>query len=576
MELLILFAFIGGIVTILSPCILPILPVVLSGSVTGGKRRPFGVVTGFILSFTFFTLFLSAIVRATGLSADFMRNLAVVALILFGIALIVPKVQEWIEQLFSKMAGKVPQKKGASGFWGGTVVGLSLGLIWTPCVGPILASVITLALTESVSGAAVIITLAYAIGTALPMITIMYGGRALFKKVPWLLRNTSKIQQVFGVLMIVTAVGIFFNIDRSFQSYILEKFPNYGTGLISIEDNEAVQEQLDSLEKDKDNDNKATGEDYMLKDNFGDAPELISGGEWINIKAPLTLASLQGKVVLVDFWTYSCVNCIRTLPYITQWHSKYNDSGLVIIGVHTPEFEFEKDPNNVRKAIEDFGIKYPVMQDNDFATWKAYSNRYWPAKYLIDHNGKIRYTHFGEGKYDETEAAIQQLLKEAGEKDVTGTNIDNPSYKIFSQTPELYLGYARISNLVSPELINRNDVKRYSSPGSMQLNSFAYDGLWIVTEEYANPQASSSLVLRFSAKDVYLVIRSKEGTSTVKVKLDGQVVTDTSAGDDVIDGVVSVDDNRLYHLVHLEEPGEHILTLEFDSNKLELYAFTFG
>lgn len=249
MALLVLFAFIGGVVTILSPCILPILPVILSGSVTGGKRRPFGVITGFVLSFTFFTLFLTAIVRVTGLSADFLRNLAVIVLILFGLTLVIPKAQVWIERLFTKFASKAPQQKESTGFKGGFLVGLTLGLIWTPCVGPILASVISLALSEAVTGAAVFITLAYALGTALPMLVIIYGGRQLLHKVPWLMRNTAKIQIAFGILMIIVAIGIFFNVDRNFQTYILEKLPNYGASLTSVEDNETVQKELEKLQE---------------------------------------------------------------------------------------------------------------------------------------------------------------------------------------------------------------------------------------------------------------------------------------------------------------------------------------
>lgn len=257
MLILILFAFIGGIVTILSPCILPILPVVLSGSVGGGKQKPLGIVTGFVGSFTFFTLFLSTIVQATGLSADALRNVSVIIILFFGISLLIPKVQVWIEQAFSKLANKIPKAKASgSGFVDGLLVGLSLGLIWTPCVGPILASVISLALTGSVNGAAAIITFAYALGTAIPMLAITYGGRQLLNKVPWLLQNTANIQKIFGVLMIITAIAIFFNVDRQFQTYILEVFPEYGDGLTSLEDNDLVQQQLDALQEEDESSTK--------------------------------------------------------------------------------------------------------------------------------------------------------------------------------------------------------------------------------------------------------------------------------------------------------------------------------
>ena len=234
MLLLMLFAFIAGVVTILSPCILPILPIVLSGSLAGGRKRPFGVVAGFIGSFTFFTLALTAIVKATGLSSDALRTVAVVVIFLFGLSLIIPQTQLFLEKLFTKLSGITPKNENRDGFFGGVLVGLSLGLIWAPCVGPILASVITLAVTSQVNFASVFITFAYALGSGLPMLAITLGGRQLLQRVPWLLNNTAKIQQVFGVLMMVVALGIYFNIDRQFQAYVLQKFPQYGAGLTSI------------------------------------------------------------------------------------------------------------------------------------------------------------------------------------------------------------------------------------------------------------------------------------------------------------------------------------------------------
>jgi cytochrome c biogenesis protein CcdA len=285
MLLLIGFAFLAGVVTILSPCILPVLPIVLSGSVATGKRRPLGIVTGFILSFTFFTLFLSAIVKATGLSADALRTFAVVVIFLLGVSMLVPQFQVLLEKVFSKMTSFLPQSSHSTGFGGGLVTGITLGLIWTPCVGPILASVISLALTGSVNGGAVLITLAYALGTALPMLGILYGGRGLLHRVPWLLRNAGKLQKAFGVLMILTAIGIHFNIDRKFQTFLLETFPGYGAGLTQFEDNEAVREQLDALQ-----DEEASGAEEEKEDG---APELVPGGDWLHTE-PLTLESLRG------------------------------------------------------------------------------------------------------------------------------------------------------------------------------------------------------------------------------------------------------------------------------------------
>jgi cytochrome c biogenesis protein CcdA/thiol-disulfide isomerase/thioredoxin len=505
MILLVFFAFIAGLVTILSPCILPVLPIVLGSATSGGKKRPVGIITGFIFSFTFFTLSLSYIVKATGLPSDSLRIIAIILVGLFGFSMLVPSAQIQMEKMFSILSGFLPKNTTDSGFIGGVVVGLCLGLLWTPCVGPILASVITLAATSSVNFTTIIITLAYSIGTAIPMFAIMYGGKSLL-----LLKNSASIQKIFGVLMILTAIAMYFNVDRTFQTYILEKFPNYGAGLTKFEDIA-----------------------FRNKSFTSTTPDFIAGGEWINSK-PLTISELRGKVILVDFWTYTCINCIRTLPYIKAWNEKYKDKGLVIVGVHTPEFEFEKEAKNVKKAIKDFGITYPVMQDNDYATWNAYNNHYWPAHYLIDKNGVIRDTHFGEGNYDETEKHIQELLN-------VSMPIHNATYYVSAETPETYLGSAR-------------DGGGYTLAGN-----------WTKSPEYALPQMDATLTFLYEAANVYLVMRPKDKSGRVEVYLDGKLLQ-----------TITVDSEKLYTLISLPTPGQHELQLKFLDNNLELYAFTFG
>ena len=575
MLLLVIFAFIAGIITILSPCILPILPIVLSGSVGDGKSKPFGIVIGFVLSFTFFTLFLATIVRATGIPADALRSVSIAIMFIFGLSLLVPQFQVLMEKLFSKLSGRFAAQGRREGFGGGVLIGLSLGLVWTPCVGPILASVITLAATSSVSFAAFFITFSYALGTAIPMFAVMYGGRSLLQKVPWLLPNAGKIQKAFGVLMILTAVGIFFNIDRKFQTYILEKFPQYGTGLTAFEDNKLVDDALKGLTG-KDTPKGAIGKPMFDAVSKGpQAPELIPGGEWFNTK-PLKIAELKGKVVLVDFWTYTCINCIRTLPYLKSWHEKYADKGLVIIGVHTPEFAFEREAKNVKKAIEDFAIKYPVMQDNEYATWQAYDNNYWPAKYLIDKDGYIRYTHFGEGEYDTTEKKIQELLQEAG-KTVT-EKIENKEEAIAYRdlSPETYLGSQRMLYL-EPGGKAGIGTQIFIPSENVSKNHFSLGGTWNIREEEAVSGSKASLVYQFNAKQVFLVMRPpKSGAGRVKVFLDGKLISSKDAGVDVKDGVVTVDTDRLYRLVKLPDVSEHTLRLEFETSGIEAYAFTFG
>lgn len=567
MIILLLFSFIGGVVTILSPCILPILPIILSSSVDTGKSRPYGIVMGFIGSFTFFTLFLTTIVQSTGISANSLRYFSVIVIALFGVSLVLPQAQKFIEIAFSKIQSKLNfNNSNKTGFGGGILIGLSLGLLWTPCVGPILASVISLALTGNVTSSAALITLAYSIGTAIPMFLIIRGGQQALKKTPWLLKNTHNIQRIFGVIMILTAIAISLNWDRSFQSYILQKFPQYGTGLTAIEDNEIVKNALESFGT---SDNEMIGKpmnEIMDEDSYPNAPEIIPGGELFNYdkdSISITELNAENKVVLVDFWTYSCINCIRTLPYLKNWHEKYHDEGLVIIGVHSPEFEFEKSADNLSKAIADFEIEYPVVQDNNFATWRAYSNRYWPAKYLIDTDGNIRYTHFGEGEYDETEQMIQMLLKESG-KQVTKT-ISNASYTTTQKrTPEIYLGYARMVGFAGNESV-RPDIKfLYTNPESISLHKFAFIGNATVKSDYTVLSENSSIKLNFYARDVFAVLKNVMD-SRVDVYLDGAHIQ-----------TIEVKEDKLYQLIELDNPGEHILEMIIKDGDVEIYSFTFG
>ncbi len=574
MIVLIGFAFLAGIVTILSPCILPILPIILSSSVdSSGKRRPFGVVVGFVASFTFFTLFLSTIVHLSGVPANVLRLLSIVTLAVFGLSLVIPQVQLWVERLFSNLTRFAPNGQKQKGFWGGWVIGLSLGLLWTPCVGPILASVISLALSGTVTAEAVVITFAYALGTAIPMFVIMQTGSTVLQKVPWLVRNTPNIQKAFGVLMIITAIGIFFNIDRTVQTFVLNTFPQYGVGLTAIEENQTVQQNLKKINQ-VPVDEKLIGRPMseLTEPKGMPAPQIIAGGEWFNSQ-PLKLADLKGKVVLIDFWTYSCINCQRTFPYLRTWWQKYRDQGLVIIGVHAPEFEFEKNKDNLAKAIHDFQLTYPIIQDNNFATWKAYKNLYWPAKYFIDKDGFIRYTHFGEGGYDDSERVIQQLLAEAGATS-SAQPIHNPVYQTYDSTPETYLGYSRMENFGSVEMVKKDTKASYSLSPQLQNNFFALQGEWAVMPEYVVPAQGAKLYLNFESKEVFLVARPKNSQSTkIKVYLDDK---QQYFGADNTNGEVTVNSDKLYKLINLPSPGQHLLRLEFEDDNVELYAFTFG
>jgi cytochrome c biogenesis protein CcdA/thiol-disulfide isomerase/thioredoxin len=599
MIVLLGFAFLSGVITILSPCILPVLPIVLSGGVGGGKARPFGVLAGFVVSFTAFTLALSAIVQALGIPVDALRIVAVVLIIAFGVVMLVPWLRDRFEMLTSRIgrrSASAPDTQRRNGFWSGVVVGLSLGLIWTPCVGPIMASVISLALTQHVDGGSVFITLAYTLGTSIPMLGVMLGGRALLNKVPALTRNAGRIQKVFGALMIVIGVAIGLGWDRQFQTFVLRALPGYGTGLTAIEKTAPVQSALKARVPSSVNAMRKAGsaagvfqapevapENATLGD-YGAAPAFLANGTWFNTEGlsaapgqtaqggsmPLTLESLRGKVVVVDFWTYSCVNCVRTLPYLRAWYDAYRNKGLVIVGVHTPEFEFEKSSANVARAIHELGVTWPVVQDNDYLQWSTYANQYWPAHYFIDAKGRVRYFHFGEGEYDVSEKVIQALLKEAGAN--VGGIVSQPDTVIETQTPETYLGYDRgkgFASAISPVADAPAEYTPARQPANGEWN---LTGTWTITPQYVLPAASGTLQLGFNARNVFLVVEPVDGSGSISVFVDDKPGADTI---DVKKGAVAPGESRMYQLVGLASAGPHLLRLEV-KGKLRLFAFTFG
>jgi cytochrome c biogenesis protein CcdA/thiol-disulfide isomerase/thioredoxin len=550
MLLLIGFAFLAGVVTVLSPCILPVLPVVLSGGISGGKARPWGVITGFIASFTVFTLTLSSLVQALGLNPDLLRWVSAGLIAVFGVVLVVPAFKDaflaWTTRMVSRGSTSVRPGKPAGGYWSGLVLGLGLGVVWTPCVGPIMASVITLALSSSVDASSIFITLAYTLGTAIPLFLVMNGGRALLQRVPWLTRHSSGIQRGFGVLMLATAIALFTGADRLFSSWILQVFPSYGSGLTAIENQDAVKNELSKRMP-------------TAKVSLAD-PLTLGQGAWIN-SDPLTLSSLKGKVVLVDFWTYSCVNCVRTLPYLRDWYSKYQDKGLVIVGVHSPEFAFERSEANVRQAAKDLKVTWPIVQDNAFGIWNAYQNQYWPAHYLYDRDGKLIETHFGEGNYAETEAAIAKALGTT----VAASSVNAVPITEGVKTPETYLGYGRGQRFASPENVKTDALSSYSIPPTLPADKWAFGGNWTITTSYSQTQ-KGSLELQYQGARVYLVMGPVEGQANpmVKVKVDGKALPD-----------VKVDGERMFQVVDLPAQTGGRLKLEF-SGSVRVYAFTFG
>lgn len=573
MLLLAFFAFLSGIVTILSPCILPVLPIILSGTV-GGKSKPVGIVTGFIVSFSLFTLALSALVQTLSISAETLRIVAVVVIVTFGITLMIPKLQLALENILSRIAKTKGTNKG-NGFFGGLMTGLSLGLVWTPCVGPIMASVISLAVSRQVDGGAIIIVAAYSLGTAIPMFAIMAGGRKLLNHFPKLTGKTKDIQKVFGAIMIIAGLMIGFGIDRSFQTLVLKAFPNYGTGLTSFEQGDLVQNALNSRDS---NNDMNDGFDWSLSpksgitSNYGKAPDLIAKGPWINTESPLNMEDLKGKVVLVDFWTYSCINCVRTIPHLKEWYDKYEKYGLEIIGVHSPEFSFERNVDNVKKAVEELQVNWPVVLDNDFTQWKSYNNRYWPAHFFIDGNGEIRYFHFGEGSYEESEQVIRELLEENGAKLDRQTDTKISDNAMGKRTPELYLGYARSNSFANSDNYETDQSTLFEKKENLKPGEWTLDGEWIIRNDFIEIDGDGELDLLFEGKDIYMVIEPKNNESLINIEINGRKPKDTA---DVVNGELKLDSSRLYHLGSFDDSYEKLLKLKI-SGHVRLFTFTFG
>ena len=579
MVLLLSVAFVAGIVTVLSPCILPILPVVLA-SASGGRRRPLAVIIGLVASFAAFTLVISQIVMQLGLPANVLRLAAVVVIGLLGLAMIVPALTARVEMLLSRLPGLAPQQQSDDGWRGGLVTGATLGLVWAPCAGPILAAITTLAATQRVSLGAVAVALTYSIGVGVPLLAIAYGGHALITRLPALSRHTAGVQKVFGGLMIVTAALIAFNVDVTLSAQAASLLPaDWSRRLTAIETDPAVISELRALAGNNSGNETpaatqapsvAVASDLPI---MGKAPEFAGISNWIN-SGPLTMAGLRGKVVLVDFWTYSCINCIRTLPYVTQWYERYKDQGFVVVGVHSPEFAFEHETANVTQATKQYHITYPVAQDNALRTWSAFDNIYWPAEYLIDAQGNVRHTQFGEGDYDQTERAIQSLLAEAGRPATTAVTQPGRVPISSGQSPETYVGMDRQGQFAAQERPVQGKSQTYSLPASLSLNEFAVSGQWTFNGESASEmQAGAKLVYSFRAKDVYLVMTSEQPVN-VKISIDAGLANhseDVNAQD-----VLTVSESRLYHLVSLDEMQQATVTLEFTGPGVDVYAFTFG
>lgn len=588
MILLLAFAFISGFFTILAPCIWPLLPIILSTSLSpdGGHRRPLGITVGIMVSFAAFTLTISYIVSLFHINPDVFRIIGAGVIAVLGLALIIPAFNQLLEVGVSKLTGRIrPSGTPVSGGFGsGFITGLSLGLVWSPCAGPILATIATLAATQSVTFQVVLVTVAYVFGMGIPLFIFAYAGRRFVHKSRSISPYTGRLQQAIGIVMIITAIGMYTNKIQDFQLVILDRFPILNTLVTGFETSDTVKKQLATL--------KGGAESLFTPDTSGSdlfntnvpAPELTGITQWLNNPSgagteskPLKLSDLKGHVVLIDFWTYTCINCVRTLPHVTSWYDRYAKDGFVVIGVHTPEFAFEKETANVQAAINKFNIHYPVAQDNNYATWNAYTNQYWPAEYLIDAKGNVRRTHFGEGEYDQMELAIQTLLKESG-KTVNAKVAAMPDQTPVTQiSPETYLGAKRMLYLFPNGKADTGE-QTFETPTDIPVNKFAFGGMWNITEEYAEAKKNASITYRFSAGHVYLVIRKGSTTNgKVKVLLDGEKIAADVSGKDVVDGVITIHGDDLYDIVDLKgKTEEHTLQLIFETPGIQAFAYTFG
>ena len=584
MALLILFGFVAGAATALSPCVLPVLPIALSAGATGGRRRPLGIVAGLAVSFTFATVALVYVISALGLPNDLLRKLAIGVLLGFGIVLMIPPLAARLEAWISRFASRAGvARTTGDGFWSGAAVGASLGLVYAPCAGPILAGVITVSASQSFSAGRLAVALSYGIGSAVVLYFLMLGGR---RAVAPLARRGAALQIAMGAVMVVVALAMLRDYDIRFQNKIASDLPSFLVNPSEgLEDTAAAQSALAGIRGASAHgigaraatvsSHRAGGPGSGLP-VLGQAPEFVGNEHWFNTSGdrPLTLRGLRGRVVLVDFWTYSCINCIRTFPYLKAWDAKYRRDGLTIVGVHTPEFPFEREAGNVETAIEENGIRYPVAQDNEQATWNAYGNQYWPAEYFVDARGRVRYVHFGEGEYGEKERVIRELLAEAG-REVSGpeTKVKAVAPSATVTTPETYLGAARAERFTNAML--SPGTHDFTAPRALPANEFAYRGKWDISLDSATARDGASLDLNFGARRAYLVLGSPGHDRELKVLLDGRPISSADAGSDVHGAVVTVSGPRLYNLVDLPKVGQHVLTLEPEAGVMG-YAFTFG
>ena len=597
MLLLMLFALIAGAGTAITPCVLPVVPALLASSATGGRRRPVGIVIGLGFTFTIAIVLLAQLVKGVGLASGAARTLAIVVLLVFGIALLVPDLTARIEAPLSRLGRFGPKSRG-TGFWSGLGVGAALGFVCAPCAGPILAAVTSVSASSGANARVVLVAISYAIGLSAVLLVYAFAGRAVIDRVRRVGRGNT-VNRALGVVLLATAVLMVFNVDVRFEED-LAKDASLPAILVdptrSLENSSAVQNRLASLRPTSrfvtaqkeaaarpvstaaEREVSIPGVKTPALTDLGTAPDFTGTEDWFNTPGdrPLSLAQLRGHVVLIDFWTYTCINCLRTLPFLKGLYAQYHKYGLDIVGVETPEFTFEQEASNVRQAISSDGIKYPVVQDNKYGTWDAWQNEYWPAEYLIDAKGQVRHYQFGEGDYKQDEAAVRALLVDAG-----ATSLPPPmtASAIMASaglgTPETYLDTQPRQQDFATKLFAGN--RDYPGASSLSLNQFALKGPWDASSESITAEgAGASISGAVQAANVYLVLTSAGNVPRQgRVLLDGQPIPNAHAGTDVHNGVVTVTGQRLYSLVSFPAAQQFAFTVQLPPG-VSAYDFTFG
>ena len=566
-------AFVGGLLTIVSPCILPVLPFVFARADQPFRKSGLPLLAGMAATFTLVgslaTVAGDWIVRANQAG----RFLAMALFAVFGLALLFPALADVLSRPFVRLGSRLqrPTTSGPSPA-GSVLLGISTGLLWTPCAGPILGLILTGAAVEGSSAQGAALLLAFAAGATSALALALLAGNRMFRLMKRTLGVEVWIRRVLGVAVLAGVVGIAMGWDTGVLARMSLAPGASTTGL--------EQRLVDRVEVAAQARGPALGVE-------GTMPALDGAIAWLNSPA-LTKDSLRGKVVMIDFWTYSCINCLRAIPYVQAWYDKYKNSGLVVIGVHTPEFAFERDKANVAKAVQDLKLTYPVAVDSNRTIWNAFQNRYWPAHYFIDGQGRIRHHHFGEGDYQESERIIQELLRE-NNANTTPTNgfvqVDATGAQAAPNlgavgSPETYIGYLRQEHWASPEDIKRNDDERYSTPGRLRVNQWGLEGWWNVGEEQAlSSQPRSKIVFRFHARDLHLVLGPKSAGKPVRfrVLLDGAPPLEDAGADVDKQGNGVVNTFRLYQLIRQKGAVEdRTFQIEFLDPGVQAFAFTFG